>query len=170
MTVEFRLVREEDFPVIAEIYNYFSFPTTATFHDGAITRSDLQEDFPPGHRLYRAYLILDAGTIPGYRGIRRYKKGRAYAGTAEISVYLKEEYTGKGIGKIAVRYLENQGERSGIRVLLGTVTSENHASTRLFEAMGYSRCAYLKNIGELSGKVLDVVLYQKELVPIVPDG
>jgi phosphinothricin acetyltransferase len=48
-------------------------------------------------------------------------------------------------------------------VLVGTLCGENHASIRLMEKSGYSRCAHLKNIGEKFGKLLDVVVYQKEI-------
>ncbi|MDD2473203.1 MULTISPECIES: GNAT family N-acetyltransferase [unclassified Methanoculleus] len=165
MTIEFRPVREEDLPIIAEIYNYYSLHTTATFHDGEITLSELIEDFPPGDPVYQAYLIRDGDEVLGYCGLRRYKKVRAYDRTAEITIYLKSEYTGRGIGKSALSRLEEHAKRAGLCVILGTVTGENRASIRLFEATGYSRCAYLKNIGEISGKVLDVVMYQKELEP-----
>jgi hypothetical protein len=32
-----------------------------------------------------------------------------------------------------------------------------------FKKSGYFRCAHMKNIGEKFGKVLDVVVYQKEI-------
>lgn len=160
--IKFQLARKGDLPVIAEIYNYYSHHTTATFHDGDITPAELSKDYPPGDQVYRAYLILDGEEIQGYCGVRRYKNLRAYDRTVEISIYLKPEHTGRGIGKIALSFLEDHARRAGIRVILGTVTGENHASTRLFEAAGYSRCAHLRNVGEIAGKVLDVVMYQKE--------
>ncbi len=161
--IKFQLAQERDLPVIAEIYNDYSLHTTATFHDGDITPAELSEDFPPGDPVYRAYLIQNNEKVLGYCGMHRYKNVRAYDRTAEISIYLKPEYTGRGIGKIALSSLEDHARRAGIRVILGTVTGENRASTRLFEAAGYSRCAHLRNVGEIAGKILDVVMYQKEL-------
>lgn len=161
--IKFQLARKGDLPVIAEIYNYYSHHTTATFHDGDITPAELSKDYPPGDQVYRAYLILDGEEIQGYCGVRRYKNLRAYDRTVEISIYLKPEHTGRGIGKIALSFLEDHARRAGIRVILGTATGENRASTRLFEAAEYSRCAHLRNVGEIAGKVLDVVMYQKEL-------
>jgi len=32
-----------------------------------------------------------------------------------------------------------------------------------FKKSGYTRCAHMKNIGEKFGKILDVVIYQKEI-------
>jgi len=31
------------------------------------------------------------------------------------------------------------------------------------EKSGYTRCAHLKNIGKKLGKILDIVIYQKEI-------
>jgi phosphinothricin acetyltransferase len=54
-------------------------------------------------------------------------------------------------------------QTAGIHVLVGTLTAENAASVRLFEKAGYVKCAHLKNIGEKFGRILDVVIYQKEI-------
>jgi phosphinothricin acetyltransferase len=80
-----------------------------------------------------------------------------------MSIYLKPENTGKGIGAVALKYLEDSAKKAGIHVLIGTLSGENHASIRLLEKMNYVKCAHLKNIGEKFGKILDVVVYQKEI-------
>lgn len=48
-------------------------------------------------------------------------------------------------------------------VLVGILCGENPASIRLMEKSGYFRCAHLKNIGEKFGRILDVVMDQKEI-------
>lgn len=64
---------------------------------------------------------------------------------------------------MALACLEEAAGRSGIRVRIGTLCGENTASIRLLEKYGYTRSAYLKNVGEKSGRVPDVVMYQKEV-------
>jgi L-amino acid N-acyltransferase YncA len=49
------------------------------------------------------------------------------------------------------------------RVMVGTICGDNRAGIRLMENAGFSKCAHLKNIGEKFGRVLDVVIYQKEI-------
>jgi phosphinothricin acetyltransferase len=48
-------------------------------------------------------------------------------------------------------------------VLIGTLCGENYASIRLLEYMGYTKAAHLRNVGEKFGKILDVVMYQKDI-------
>ena len=99
----------------------------------------------------------------GYCFVTQYKKRQAYDRTAELSIYIKPEFTGRGIGVVALKYLEEAAKKTGIRVLVGTLCGKNHASIRLMEKSGYTRCAHMKNIGEKFGKVLDVVIFQKEI-------
>ncbi|MBP2132194.1 L-amino acid N-acyltransferase YncA [Methanomicrobium sp. W14] len=33
----------------------------------------------------------------------------------------------------------------------------------MLEKAGYKKCAHLKNVGEKFGKVLDVIIYEKEI-------
>jgi len=47
--------------------------------------------------------------------------------------------------------------------LIATLSGDNIASIRLAEARNFEKCAHLKNVGEKFGKILDVVMYQKEL-------
>jgi len=160
---EFLPIDEKDLPVIKEIYDHYILNSTATFHSRPVTVTELKEllNFP--RRRYPAFTIRAGGKIIGYCFLTRYKNREAYDRTAELSIYLRPECTGKGIGPAALRHLEKAAKRSGIHVLIGTLCGENTQSIRLMETAGYSRAARLKNVGEKFGKVLDVVIYQKEI-------
>jgi L-amino acid N-acyltransferase YncA len=80
-----------------------------------------------------------------------------------VSLYLEPAWTGRGIGKTALKPLENAAKDAGIHVLIATLSGDNIASIRLAEAMHFEKCAHLKNVGEKFVKILDVVMYQKEL-------
>jgi phosphinothricin acetyltransferase len=78
-----------------------------------------------------------------------------------LSIYLKPEYTGKGIGKTAIDYLENVARQNGISVLIGIISGDNESSQKTFQKSGYEKCGHFKQIGEKFNKILDVVTYQK---------
>jgi L-amino acid N-acyltransferase YncA len=161
--VEFSPVTDTDVEAILAIYNYYILNSTATFHSGILSRNDLEEFLFVSHPKYPSYLIKNNDDIIGYCFLTQYKKRQAYDRSAEVSIYLKPEVTGKGVGLTALNHLETAAKKAGIHVLIGTICGENHASIRLMEKAGYSRCAHLKNIGEKFGKILDVVVYQKEI-------
>ncbi|MCK9593099.1 MAG: N-acetyltransferase family protein [Methanoregula sp.] len=161
--VAFFPVTENNLGSIKEIYDYYIVNSTATFHGEKITIPELKEFLFIAHPKYRSFILRENNVIIGYCFLTRYKKRQAYDRTAELSIYIKPEYTGKGIGVVALKYLEEAAKNSGIHVLVGTLCGENNASIRLLEKSGYTRCAHMKNIGEKFGKILDVVIYQKEI-------
>ena len=83
--------------------------------------------------------------------------------TCALPIYLKPGYTGKGIGKQLLHFLEEEAVNSGISVLIGIISGDNENSLRLFERNGYQKCAHFKQIGEKFNKILDVMCYQKIL-------
>lgn len=156
-------IREKDLPVAQQVYDYYSLHSTATFHDTPLTPDEFASCIDTRFPAYPSFLIKEGKNLLGYCGIRRYNPNKAYDRTAEVTIYLSPEHTGRGIGRIALGYVETYARKAGIRVLLGIITGGNIPSIRLFERMGYSRCACLRNVGEVSGNVLDVLFYQKEL-------
>jgi L-amino acid N-acyltransferase YncA len=155
---------KKDLEAILEIYNHYVLHSAATFHSEILLKkTDLEEFLFVSHPKYPSFLIKENDEVIGYCFLTRYKKRQAYDRSAELSVYLKPEFTGKDIGRAALDNRETPAKKTGIHVLVGTIYGENHASTRLMEKAGYFRCAPLKNIGEKFGKILDVIVYQKEI-------
>lgn len=161
--VEFAPVTQGDIGEILDIYNYYIRNSTATFHSGRMSPEELESFLFISHPRYPSFIIKEGGGIAGYCFLTQYKKRQAYDRTAELSIYLKPEYTGKGIGRIALEFLESAAQSAGIRVLVATLCGENEPSIRLMEKGGYTRCADMKHIGEKFGRILDVVIYQKEI-------
>jgi L-amino acid N-acyltransferase YncA len=161
--VDFSPVTNADLAAILAIYTHYILNSTATFHSECLSKEDLGEFLFVAHPKYPSYLIRDHDDVIGYCFLTQYKKRQAYDRSAELSIYLKPEFTGKGTGLVALNHLEATAKSTGIHVLVGTICGENLASIRLMEKAGFSRSAHLKNIGEKFGKILDVVVYQKEI-------
>lgn len=163
MEVEFIEIEEKDLPEVKKIYNWYIVNSTATFHTVPIGFDQLKEFVYIGHSLYQSYLIYLNHEIAGYCLLTNYKKRQAYDRTAEVTIYLKPEFCRKGIGKIALRYLEDKAKGKGLKNLIGIISGDNKGSIVLFERSGFVKCAHFKNVGEKFNKILDVVAYQKEI-------
>jgi len=163
MKIEFGKMTIEKLHEVKAIYDWYIENATATFHTEPITLDQLQEFIFINHPLYKSYLIYVDDLLAGYCFLTYHKKRPAYDRTAEISIYLKPEFSGKGIGKTALKYLESVAEEVGLKNLVGVITGDNLSSMTLFEKAGFAKCAHFKNVGEKFGKVLDVVAYQKEI-------
>lgn len=164
MNVEFIPLQNKDFQIVKDIYDYYILNSTATFHTEKIIIQELKEAIFTDHPVYKSYLIETSGTICGFCYYTWYKKRQAYNRTSEVTIYLKPEFHGKGIGKITLDFLEKDSFKNGIKVLIGIITGENEASIHLFEKAGYEKCAHFKQVGEKFGRILDVVAYQKIVI------
>jgi L-amino acid N-acyltransferase YncA len=163
MNIIFKAIKEHDLPVVKKLYDWYIQHSTATFHTEAIRIDQLKEFIFFNHPLYSAYLIYSGIDLAGYCYITNYKKRQAYDRTAEVTIYLKPEFCGKGIGKTALMHLEKKARANGLKNLIGIISGDNEGSIKLFKNAGYIKCAHFKNVGEKFNKVLDVVAFQKEL-------
>ncbi len=161
--IEFKELTYNDLPIVKTIYEYYIQNSTATFHIGEITNEALLDFLPINEDRYKSYLIYFNNEVAGYCYMGPYKKRQAYYRSAEVTLYLKPEFCGKGIGKTTLNFIEALAPERGIKTLLGIISGDNTESIILFEKCGYEKCAHFKNVGEKFGKILDVVAYQKEL-------
>jgi L-amino acid N-acyltransferase YncA len=146
------------------LYNYYVLNTTVTFQIKTASTEDLCSGLFIGHPRYKSIIIKCDDDICGYCFFTQYRKKEAYDNTAEVGIYLKPDYKGRGIGRQAISLIEQKARGSGIRVLLAFISGNNRESIGFFEKLGYEKCAHFRNVGEKFGKRLDVVAYEKELV------
>ena len=163
MNIKLVPVRAEHLEIIRDIYQYYVDHSTATFHTGHVTTSELREKILIDHPRYKSYVIEGDGVICGYCYLSQYNKRQAYDRTAELSIYIDHNFKSKGIGKSVLKQLEEEAKKVQIVVLLAIITGDNEHSIRSFSSAGYAKCADLKEVGEKFGKLLDVVFYQKIL-------
>lgn len=154
-------LKETDFHLVKKIYDHYILNSTATFHTDLISIEELKSVILTDHPKYKSFLIDYEGEVCGYCYIAQYKKRQAYDRTAEITIYLKPEYSGKGVGKATIEQLENIAKSKDICVLIGIISGNNLPSIKLFEKCGYEKCAHFKQVGRKFDMILDVVAYQK---------
>lgn len=160
----FEEMREEHIDAVLDIYNYYIANTTVTFHLRPLRKSEMGKIVFFEDPKYKAYVIKYDGILCGYAVLGKHKERPAYDVTAEVAVYLRHDFTGKGIGRFAVQFIEGIAlQNKGIHSLIATVCSENKESMRLFEKSGYVQCAHYKEVGKKFGRYLDLIAYQKTL-------
>lgn len=114
--------------------------------------------YPPGTSTTRTFIIKLEGNPIGFArlGSIRWinKKG-------SITIYLKEDYRGKGYGKEALRQIMDYGFlKLGFHRLEGEVYSYNIASVKLMERFGF----------QLEGRLREAKLYQGHYHDILTYG
>ncbi|MDP4094039.1 MAG: N-acetyltransferase family protein [Bacillota bacterium] len=161
--ITFEEIRDEHLESVLKIYTHYVLNTTATFHAHALSLDEMREIVFFTNPIYKTFVIMENETIVGYVILTQHKKREAYNRTAEVTIYLKPDYVGKGIGSKAVQYIEDFAKTKGIHALVATICGENSKSINLFSRNGYFKCAHYKEVGMKFGIMLDIVAYQKIL-------
>lgn len=149
-----------DLEAARAIYNHWVLTSTATFQEEPLDEGDYAAEVLFDDRRYNTYVLDDESGLAGYAVLAPYKSRCAYRDTAEVSVYLRPDARGRGLGREAVDAAVWRARESGFHSLLATVCAENTASLRLFTSSDFKRVAYLREVGRKFGRLLDVVILQ----------
>ncbi|TYP73757.1 GNAT family N-acetyltransferase [Paenibacillus methanolicus] len=148
---------------VRQTYNYYVANTTVSFDLELCSREGMRQLIEPVSPLYRSFVIVWDGQYAGYVLMTQHKKKAAFQVTAEITIYLDPAYTGRGIGKAAVPFLEQLARESGIHSLVAAICSENEGSLKLFGKHGYIPCAHYREVAYKFDRWLDLICLQKIL-------
>lgn len=162
-TVTFEEVTEQHLPEIREIYNYYVMNTTISFHTEELDLDQIKSSVMNKDTRYKTYVILGNDQMMGYVLITQYKSKQAYDICGEVTIYLKPDILGKGLGKQALHFIEKIAKEQGFHTLIATICMENTRSKSLFERNGYEQCALFKEIGYKFDRKLDIGSFQKIL-------
>jgi L-amino acid N-acyltransferase YncA len=109
-------------------------------------------------------VIEDANGVLGFAYCNWFKPRPAYRFSAEDSIYLSPEASGRGLGRVLLVELMAQAERSGVRKLIAVIgDSSNVGSIGLHRACGFHHVGILSNCGWKFDRWLDVVLMDRTL-------
>jgi L-amino acid N-acyltransferase YncA len=99
--------------------------------------------------------------ITGWASLSRWSDRCAYDSTAELSVYVDAEERGKGIGRLLMSSIVEEGRRAGLHTLISRISEGNEISVKMHEQMGFTHIGVMKEVGKKFGKLLDVLMMQK---------
>ena len=100
-------------------------------------------------------------TIAGWAALSAVSARAAYAGVAEVSVYVDEQRRGHGIGALLLKALVAGSENAGIWTLQASIFPENAASILLHQSWGFREVGRRQRVGKLKGVWRDTVLLER---------
>lgn len=156
-----------DIVTITAIYNKAVLSSTASFELNPPDISEMKQRVTALVKAGYPYLVASddtQGIVLGYAYAGPYRMRAAYRWTCENSVYLDEAFKGRGIGKELMRCIIERCTMLGFRQMVSVIGgSDNIASIRLHERLGFSRVGVLPATGYKHGVWLDTVLMQRAL-------
>ena len=157
----FRRATLEDLDAITEIYNEAILHTAATFDTETKTIEEQKTWFFDHDDKHPILVAVDCEFIVGWASLSKWSDRCAYTDTAEVSLYVKKEHRGKGIGRQLLETILREGQEAGLHTLIARIAEGNEISINLFEHEGFELIGVMKEVGRKFGRLLDVYIMQK---------
>jgi L-amino acid N-acyltransferase YncA len=156
---------DADVPAITAIYAHHVLHGTGTFEIDPPTEADMAQRRADVLAKALPWLVaVEGDRVLGFAYCNWFKPRPAYRFSAEDSIYMAPEATGKGLGRALLAELAAQAERAGVRKLIAVIgDSANTGSVGVHRSLGFSHVGVLQSCGWKFGQWRDVVLMDKSL-------
>ena len=158
---------EADIPAIVDLYNAWIPTHTITWTEGLDTQEQRAAWLQRQRRDGCPVLVAEhAGDVVGYTAYEPFRgegKWPGYRHTAELSIHVRQDHWGRGVGRALVERLIERALAAGIHVMVAAIDSENEPSIRFHERLGFAEVGRLPETGRKFGRWLDLVLMQRTL-------
>lgn len=165
--ITFKDASIEDLPIIVAIYNSTIASRMVTADTEPVSINDRLAWFHEHNPYKRPLWVVEYdGEICGWVSLQSFYGRPAYNATAEISIYLHEDFRGKGLGKKILNKVIEECPRLGIDTILGFIFGHNEPSIKLFSSFGFEKWARLPEVAKLDGIKRDLVILGKKVSPL----
>lgn len=151
-----RNVTPEDAAQVAEIYNYYIKNTHQTFETEQISAEEMRARIAKVSANYPYVVAEEDGIIYGYAKANQFRMRRAYAYSAEVSVYVRSDAKQKGIGTRLYEKLFEELRQTDIHAIIAGISLPNDGSVRFHEKLGFEKVAHFREVGYKLGRWVDV--------------
>ncbi len=157
----------DDLPAVQAIYAHHVRHGLASFEEEPPTLEEMRRRHAEVTRPGLPWLAADfGGVVAGYGYCAPYRLRSAYRYTLEDSVYVREDYHGRGVGAALLEALIERCAALGYRQMVAVIGDRAHAaSIHLHASAGFVRVGTLRSVGFKFGRWVDSVLMQRPLGP-----
>ena len=143
---------EADLPAIVKIYNA---TVTTRIVTAELEPTTVEARLPwfreHSSEHYPFWVAESEGHVIGWLDFKKFLPRCAYRGTAEISVYVDEEFRRRGVGQRLLEQAIARASSLGITALVGFIFGHNEPSLKLFQRLGFERWGFFPGVAQLDG-------------------
>lgn len=153
-----------DLPAVIDIYNAAIATRLATAQLEPVTvesRRSWLSDHSPDE--YPFWVLEMNGQVVGWLTFKSFLPRCAYRGTAELSVYVHQQFRRRGIARKLLERAIAWAPKLGITALVGLIFAHNEPSTRLFEELGFTRWGLLPRVARMDEIERDLTIMGRHL-------
>ena len=137
-----------DWPAVEEIYWQGINTGMATFETEPKSQDSWQEGSIKGSQI----VIEDDGHIAAWACLWTTSPRKCYGGVAEVSIYVKDSYQGRGLGTKMLMAMNDISEKLDIWTLTASIFEDNIGSVKCHERAGYKILGLRERIAKRKGK------------------
>jgi L-amino acid N-acyltransferase YncA len=119
------------------------------------------EQWNKGHTLHSRYVAKEDNKVVGWIALSPTSARECYKGVCELSIYIDNDYRGKGIGNLLMKAVVESSEAAGVWCLYSSTFPENKASIGLQMKFGFRKIGYREKIAQQNGVWRDTVLLER---------
>ena len=119
------------------------------------------ERWDASHLVCCRLVALEEARVAGWAALSPVSARKAYAGVAEVSVYVGARFRGIGLGRKLLSALVSESEAAGVWTLQASIVPENAASVALHLACGFREVGRRERIARRDGRWRDTVLFER---------
>jgi phosphinothricin acetyltransferase len=164
-TFQIRTAVIGDLAPLTELYNYYIANTATTFDIEPYTlesRGVWFAQFAPTGR-HQLLVVEEAGEVLGYACSAQFKAKQAYETSVEVSIYLKPNTQGRGLGKALYIELFKRLEVEDVHRAYAGITLPNDASRIIHQKFGFISVGLYREVGRKFDQYWDVEQFEKAI-------
>lgn len=176
--IRIRLATPQDAAAICDIYTPYVLTTAVTFDITPPTVEEMATKIATILEM-RPFLVAEEdGAILGFSYASAFRPREAYVHAIETSVYIRQDYKAKGLGRRLYTALEDILRLQHVYTANACISyvdpadEYSPATSRLFhERMGYEQCAHIPSCGRKFDRWYGIIWMQKKLsaIPETPE-
>lgn len=160
-----RIASIGDIAQITEIYNQGIQDRIATLEADTKTVEEMEKWFAIRSDRHKVIVVEDGrGYIKGWASLNIFNARACYQGVADLSIYIRQEERGKGLGKSLLTALVELAKQSGFHKLVLSTFAFNGAGQKLYASLGFVKVGTYMKQGMLDGKWIDMTIMEKFLL------
>jgi L-amino acid N-acyltransferase YncA len=154
-----RTAAEADLPAIVEIFNAAVATRMSTAILEPVTVEERRDWFHEHSRDRHPLSVFTINdVVAGWLSVHSFITRCAYAGTAEVSVYVHPDFMRRGVGARLLGHAVTAAPRLGLTALVGLILGHNAPSLQLFDRFGFARWGLLPRVARLDDVERDIVI------------
>lgn len=161
MEIKIRPYKTEDTQAILDIINHNILHSTSLYDYNV--RSYEQQKNILEEKIHKNFPVIVAelnNQVVGFGMYSEFRFREAYKFTVEHSVYVNENFHGKGIGKLLLQEVIVLARKQKLNTMIAVIDAENQSSVAFHEKFGFKTVGIVKESGFKFDRWLDSVFMQ----------